>query len=78
MAAMEWDSGNKTQVQNRSCDSRHTTASQCRFTKIGSSPETVDSEDWAREVTEDEQDKVNDNKEDTERVSLVSISDHLN
>jgi hypothetical protein len=44
-----------------------------------SSPETVDSEDWAWElVTEDEQDKVNDDKEDTECVSLVSISDHLN
>jgi hypothetical protein len=45
----------------------------------GSSPETVDSEDWARElVTEDEQDTVNDDDEDSERVSLVSISDHLN
>jgi hypothetical protein len=45
----------------------------------GSSPETVDSEDWAWElVTEDEQDKVNDDEEDTEHVSLISISDHLN
>lgn len=47
----------------------------------GSSPETVDSEDWARELAtededkqeeEDEQEEVND--EDTERVSLVSIT----
>jgi hypothetical protein len=38
----------------------------------------VDSEDWVQElVTEDEQDKVNDDEEDTECVSLVSISDHL-
>jgi hypothetical protein len=28
------DTCNKTQARNGSCDSRHTTASQCRFTKI--------------------------------------------
>jgi hypothetical protein len=45
----------------------------------GPSPETVDSEDQARElVTEDEQDTVNDNDKDSKHVSLVLISDHLN